>query len=66
MSNGLSRHDDAAQTKFVDRKFCQYIFCSIFIGIAAQFARLLYIYIYIYIYIISVILDYSSIPSIVN
>jgi hypothetical protein len=46
MSNGLSRHDDAAQTKFVDRKFCQYIFCSIFICIVAQSSRLLYIYIY--------------------
>jgi hypothetical protein len=26
---------------FVDRKFCQYIFCNIFIGIVAQSSRLL-------------------------
>jgi len=58
MSNGSSSHDDATQTKFVDRKFCQYIFYSIFIGIVAQSSRLLYIYICI----ISLILDYSSIP----
>ena len=27
----------------VDRKFCQYIFCNIFIGFVAQSSRLLYI-----------------------
>jgi hypothetical protein len=30
----------------VDRKFGQYIFCNIFIGIVAQSSRLIYIYIY--------------------
>jgi hypothetical protein len=34
---------------FVDRKFCQYIFCNILIGIVAPSSRLIYIYIYIYI-----------------
>ena len=44
-----SNFDWHRRRSFVDRKFCQYIFCNIFICIVAQSSRYLYsIYIYIY------------------
>ena len=45
-----SNFDRHCGRSFVDRKYCQYIVCNIFICIVAQSSRLLYIYIYIYVW----------------